>query len=171
MIEPNHQPLDPADRADGGQQLPVEIVGCPGLNPTTTPSSTITVGDSAAIAIPALAWASRHRLRPNALAVLMALATGADSQAELVVATNISRTGIRAALAKLTGDGRRLKQCGAVPGLEKPLVRHRPHPHGRTEQQRQYRLTAAGDDLVLELLGIQSQPLDPPAPESSGELT
>lgn len=136
----------------------------------TTAPQPLTVADSAAIAARALVHASHHRIRPAGLAVLMALAAGnADSQADLVAATGLSPTGVRVALQRLTGRGRWLTQSQGVPGLADPLVYRRPHPHGRTEQQFQYLLTPAGENMVLALLGLESQMLTTLPP--SGGLT
>lgn len=143
--EPAHQPPAPADRLDQGQQLPVEV---------HAPDHLVAATTDLLAAAEALVWASRHRLRPAGLAVLLALANGADTQADLVAATGLSTTGVRAALSKLTGRGRWLSQSNGVPGLAEPLAHRRPHPHGNNARQQQYRLTPAGSDLVRRLLGM-----------------
>ena len=146
MIEPSHQPLDPADRADGGLRLPVEIA----------PASTADHQQAAAaIAAQAFVLCVRQRILPGSISVLLAIRAGHDNATDIAAHTGLSISTVRTATSRLKGTGRycRSKPGRVIDGTDIPLITSRPHPHATSNGQQQLRLTIPGRQLADALLG------------------
>ena len=105
-----------------------------------------------ALASTVLAWCARQNIRPGALAVLLAVAAGCDSVAEVVAHTGMPLTTVRTGLRRCTGKGR-WHEGRKVQGTEAALLTTRPHPHAQGNGALQLLLTRTGGHLAKALLG------------------
>lgn len=160
-MSPDDTALPLADRLHQGPPLPVDLVASlpVGLTPSLAAASTTTTEDSSsttsfsseATIATVLAWCARLRFRPGAMAVLMAVASGADSTRDIAALTGLPATTIRTGLRRCTGRGR-MHSGRIVQGTGQALIHTRPHPHLGPGAQ-QLLLTAQGRTVVAALMG------------------
>lgn len=109
-----------------------------------------------------LLWAVHHRIKAADFAVLLSIASGCDTIAQVSKHTGLSRSGVHISCAKLTGRGR--YHSKPIAGLDQPLICRRLHPHGCHSGQFQYALTEKGLRVVSQLFGLAPVPADQDEP-------